>query len=227
MILLSNENEVNKSSEELSAVYYSDESLAALRGSDGNGAVDLSSIRGISGYAELFETIDGKAIDCGYFVTLDGSKIKVANSKDRYILGITALSPAVLGANSDVRWKGKYVTDQWGKIQYDEVDVPAVINEAGIIIIPEHKEKQPRINPLWDKSREYIPRTLRPEWASVTLIGQAIVRDDGTCEVNGYCVPNDSGIATTAQRGYRVMARRTPNQILVLLRSNTINLGSK
>lgn len=206
---------------------FSEEAMAAVWGSESNSAVDLNSVRGLSGYAELFETMDGKEIDCGYFVTLEGNKIRKANSKDKYILGVTAVSPAVLGANSDVRWKGKYVTDEWGKIQYDDVDIPAILDESGDVMIPEHTERQPRINPLWDKNKEYIPRILRPEWVAVTLIGQAIVRDDGTCQVNANCITNDYGIATASARGYRVMARRNPNQILILIRSNTINLGSK
>jgi hypothetical protein len=181
--------------------------------------------RAVSGYAELFETLDGKEIKSGYFVTLDGSKIRTANSKDRYILGVTALSPAVLGANSDLSWKGKYITDEWGRIQYDEIQMPAVIDESGEIVFHEHKELRPRINPRWDKNREYTPRILRPEWINVTLLGQAIVRDDGTCKVNGNCITNDSGIATPSPRGYRVMARRTPNQILILIRANTISIG--
>ena len=192
-------SEENKSN----SVFYSDESIAAIRSMDSNSAVDLNSVRGVSGYAELFETLDGKEIKSGYFVTLDGSKIRKANSKDRYILGVTALSPAVLGANSDLSWKGKYITDEWGRIQYDEIQMPSVIDESGEIVIHEHKELRPRINPQWDKNREYTPRILRPEWVNVTLLGQAIVRDDGTCKVNGNCITNDNGIATSSQRGYR------------------------
>lgn len=214
-------SEENKSN----SVFYSDESIAALKSMDSNSAVDLNSVRGVSGYAELFETIDGKEITCGYFVTLEGNKIRKANSKDRYVLGVTASSPAVLGANSDVYWKGKYITDKWGKIQYDEIIVPAILDEAGETVIKEHKEFQPRINPLWDKSKEYIPRILRPEWVNVILLGQAIVMDDGSCKVNGNCIPNDNGIATSSNRGYRIMARRRVDQILILIRANTINLG--
>jgi hypothetical protein len=214
-------SEENKSD----AVFYSDESIAALKSADSSSAVDLNSVRGISGYAELFESFDGNEIPYGYFVTLDGNKIRKANSKDRYVLGVTAAAPAVLGANSDVYWKGKYITDKWGKIQYDEIVVPAILDEAGEVVIKEHKEFQPIINPKWDKDRKYIPRILRPEWVNVILLGQSIVRDDGTCQVNGNCIPNDEGLATSSPRGYRVMARRTENQVLILIRANTINLG--
>ena len=52
------------------------------------------------------------------------------------------------------------------------------------------------------------------------MLGKLLVRDDGTCQVNGYCKPNNEGIATAADHGYRVMKRTGPNQVLVLL--NTV-----
>jgi hypothetical protein len=204
--------------------FLSEEILAARRSVQVRGGVDLGVVTGMSGYAEMFETMDGTAIPCGYFITLNGRKVRKATSTDRYILGVTSAAPAVLGNGSDVRWKNKYLTDEWGHIQYHEIIVPAVVDEEGKVLIPEHKEKQARINPDWDKNKPYLPRILRPEWVAVSLIGQVLVRDNGTCKVNGYCIPNDDGIAISASRGYRVMERRTPNQILMLLRSNSVSV---
>lgn len=45
-----------------------------------------------------------------------------------------------------------------------------------------------------------------------------LLRDDGTCEVNGYCKPNDEGVGTNATQGYRVLERTGPNQILVIVK---------
>jgi hypothetical protein len=193
--------------------------------SDRAGVVELGTTTGIGGYAEMFETLTGRPIDCGYFVTLQGRKITVANSRDRYILGVTTATPTVLGNNGDVRWKNKYLTDEWGRMLYEEVLVPALHSEDGNVLIPEHIEKKPIINPRWDKKQSYIPRQLRPEWVAVGLMGQLLVRDNGTCRENGYCIPNDEGIATAAPRGYRVLERRSPNQILILLRSTSFNAG--
>ncbi|MGR5864683.1 hypothetical protein ACT7DZ_14455 [Bacillus cereus] len=50
----------------------------------------------------------------------------------------------------------------------------------------------------------------------VGLLGQIRVRDDGTCSVGGYCFPNTEGIATRSQKGYRVIKRINPNQILIM-----------
>ena len=191
--------------------------------SDRVGVVELGTTTGIGGYAEMFETLDGRPIDCGYFVTLQGRKIAVANSRDRYILGVTTATPTVLGNNGDVRWKNKYLTDEWGRMLYEEVLVPALHGEDGNVLIPEHIERKPIVSPKWDKAQSYIPRQLRPEWVAVGLLGQVLVRDNGTCRENGYCVPNDQGVATAASRGYRVMERRGPNQILILLRSTSFN----
>ena len=49
------------------------------------------------------------------------------------------------------------------------------------------------------------------------MIGQTLVRDDGSCEVNGYCSLNDDGIATVSRCGYRVMKLTGENQILIVL----------
>jgi hypothetical protein len=53
---------------------------------------------------------------------------------------------------------------------------------------------------------------------AVGLIGQVLVRDDGTCEEEGYCWSNDDGIATAADNGYKVMKRTGPNQVLLLVK---------
>lgn len=53
---------------------------------------------------------------------------------------------------------------------------------------------------------------------AVGLVGKLLVRDDGTCQVNGYCKSNDEGIATATTNGYRVMKRTGTNQIMILVR---------
>ncbi|PAB57931.1 peptidase G2 autoproteolytic cleavage domain-containing protein, partial [Anaeromicrobium sediminis] len=169
-------------------------------------------------FAEMFETIDGNPIDVGYCVALVGDKIRKANSKDEYILGITSATPAIIADGGEMRWKYKYVIDEWGRVQYEDVVVPAEKDKDGKVIIPKRTETRPILNPEYDNTKEYIPRSKRPEWVAVGLIGQLLVRDDGTCKVNGYCMPNDEGIATASSTGYRVMERTGENQILVLVK---------
>ena len=55
-------------------------------------------------------------------------------------------------------------------------------------------------------------------WAAVGMMGRLVVRDDGSCEPNGYCGPNGQGIATDYARGYRVMKRIDAENVLICLR---------
>ncbi|MFD4820413.1 peptidase G2 autoproteolytic cleavage domain-containing protein [Peribacillus butanolivorans] len=192
--------------------------LAAKISTAGFGVSDRGWRGGGADYAEMFETVDEKPIDIGYFVTLEGKKIRKANATDDYILGIVSADPAILADSGELRWKDKYVTDEWNRVQYHDVVIPAEKDKDGNVIVPERTEKQPILNPNWDPTKEYIPRSERPEWVEVGLLGKLRVRDDGTCQMNGYCKPNDEGIAMASDKGYRVMERTGPNQILVLFK---------
>lgn len=164
-------------------------------------------------YAEFFEWLDGNPDvedRVGYFVTLDGEKIRKANSTDEYILGIVSVTPSVVGDNYADDWYGKYVTDEWGRIQYHDVLVPATDDT------PEHTDYVPVLNPNWDSSLEYVSREKRKEWSPVGIMGKLLVWDDGACQVNGYCKSNDEGIATASPTGYRVMRRISDSIIQVL-----------
>ncbi|WP_253186988.1 peptidase G2 autoproteolytic cleavage domain-containing protein [Paenibacillus sp. GP183] len=169
-------------------------------------------------YAEMFETLDGNSIEVGYLVTLEGGKIRKANADDDYILGVTSATPAMIAASADLRWHKLFITDDWGRIQYHNVVVPEKRDEKGNILSPEYTKTEPILNPEYDSSKEYISRLLRPEWVAVGLLGQLLVRDDGTCLVNGYCKSNDEGVASEATTGYRVMKRTGPNQIQILFK---------
>lgn len=198
--------------------------LAARIGRNGIGSADFYWVSGNSGYSELFETVDGNPIEPGYFVTLRGRKIQIATTQDRYILGVTTVAPGFLGNGGDLRWRDKYITDEWGRIKSQEVVVPELKDEKGNVIIPEHKERRPLINPNWKSDQAYVSRSRRAEWVAVCLIGQVLVRDNGACRPNSYCVVSDQGMAVQAQRGYRVMERTGPNQILILLRSASFSM---
>jgi hypothetical protein len=194
-------------------------------------------------YAEYFEWLDGNPNNedrVGYFVTLDGDKIRKANSTDEYILGIVSATPSIIGDNYE-SWQNKYITDNFGRIQYQNVTIPAtyrtiyhqpeydlhgkLIKEAyseQVLDMPERIEKQPIYNPDWDPSKEYISRENRQEWSPIGMMGKLLIRDDGTCEVNKFCKPNDDGIATacdiTSNIKYRIMKRINDNIVLVLLK---------
>ncbi|MGR5978993.1 peptidase G2 autoproteolytic cleavage domain-containing protein [Bacillus paranthracis] len=141
-----------------------------------------------------------------FFVTLDGEFIRKATAQDEYILGITNDSPSILGNSAEMRWKEKYLVDEWGRIQFEN------INDSGAI------EKRAILNPKWSPEKKYISRIERSEWVAVGLLGQMRVRDDGKCVVGSYCLPNMEGIATSSNTGYRVIKRITPNQIMIIFK---------
>ncbi|EXY07173.1 peptidase G2 autoproteolytic cleavage domain-containing protein [Bacillus cereus] len=155
-------------------------------------------------FAQMFETEGYKPIDVGYFVTFSNEeKIRIATSRDSFILGISSATPALIGNSGALSWQKRYKTDNFGKRQY---------------VWTEAEEIQPLLNTEWDPTCKYVARKDRAEWLPVGLIGQMLVRDDGTCEAHGYCRPNDNGIATKAESGFFVIKRTGENQILILFR---------
>ena len=48
--------------------------------------------------------------------------------------------------------------------------------------------------------------------------GKLVLKDDGTCQVDGYCRPTDGGIATASNNGFYVMERINDTHIRVYLR---------
>jgi hypothetical protein len=198
---------------------------ARIDGSLAQGIATNGWVAGPADYAEMFETADGKLIDVGYFVTFDkeGDKIRKANAEDPFILGITSATPAVLGGAAELEWQDKWMKDEWGRWIFREVTVPAITSEEGVVIVPERKEMQKLVNPEYDCTKSYIPRSKRPEWVAVGLLGKLLVRDDGTCRPGGYGRPNAAGIATDSQRGYRVLKRTGSNQVSVLIHPLHVN----
>lgn len=171
-------------------------------------------------YAELFEWEDGNitAEDRrGRFVTMEGDKIRLASSSDEYLLGIISSNPSIVGNAAWDSWHAKYLQDEFGAIITEPVEYPAVLDDDGNVIEEARIEYEPVINPDYDPTREYIPREQRPEWAPVGLVGQIIMLDDGTCEVNGFATSADEGIATKADgiTNYRVIKRIDSNHIIV------------
>lgn len=174
-------------------------------------------------YAEYFEWADGNPNDedrTGHFVTLDGDKIKIAESGD-WILGVISAKPSVIGDSYDDDWHNKYITDEFGRIIYEEVIVPAeyeTINGEQVLVEEERTEMHPRINPNYSSTKEYIPRSKRKEWAAVGMMGKLFVKDDGKCHINSFCKVGNGGIAVPDENGYRVMKRVNENIIQVLVR---------
>lgn len=170
-------------------------------------------------YAEYFEWQDGNPDDedrVGYFVTMDGKQIIKADSNSDYILGVVSGLPAMIG-NADEDYAHRWLKDDFGRFLTREVEET----------IPGRKEPVTSTtyvpNPDYDSSMRYVERKDRKEWSAVGMMGVLSVRDDGTCEVNGYCKPADGGIATKSTSKsdkirYRVVKRVSENVVEVVVK---------
>jgi hypothetical protein len=166
-------------------------------------------------YAEYFEWSDSNPNSedrRGYFVTLDGDKIKIAKPND-YVLGVVSGHPAIIG-NSDSEWRDKFLTDEFGAFITEEYEY----EEDGVI----KRGTTYKVNPNYDSTLPYIQRKNRPEWDAVGMVGVLSVRDDGTCQVNGYCKVAEDGIATAAYERtfdtYRVIKRVNNHIVKIVLK---------
>lgn len=194
----------------------------------GTGAFNASG----ADYAEFFEWADGnpEAQDrAGHFVTLEGETIRLAGPGDDYILGIVSGAPSVVGDVYDDQWQGMYLTDVFGRPIWEDVEVPDVTEtfpdpenpESTIsrIIIPAHTERRQKLNPDYDPAQTYVPRSDRPEWDAVGLLGKLVAVDDGTCVPNGWATVGEGGAATASpeRTRYRVMARLDERHVRILI----------
>ena len=170
-------------------------------------------------YAEMFEWQDQNSKNedrAGLIVTLDGEKIRLATSKDDYILGVVSAIPTVLGDDYNDEWSGKYKTDVFGRKIFKQVvhpdDVDKEEKDQRMIVVPEFSED-------FDSTKVYQSRHSRSEWSPVGLVGKLICVDDGTGEPNGYVCAGKKGVATKSDTPtkLRVMSRIDETHIRVMI----------
>jgi len=173
-------------------------------------------------YAEMFEWEDENLYNedrVGKFVTLDGNKIRLATSSDSYILGVVSGNASVIGDVHDDQWQGMFETDIYGRPIYEKVKVDAVYDEDGNEIIAEHYDDCLKVNKTYDSSKSYIPRSERPEWSAIGLVGKLVCLDDGTASVNDFVSVTDYSIATKSDSvtKFRVMERIDSTHIRIMI----------
>ena len=183
-------------------------------------------------YAEYLEWFDGNPNNedrVGRFVKLNGDKIEIANKGDD-VIGVVSSTPGVLGNAAENEWNNKYKKDIFGrKIILDKpqnIETKPNIDASGrthnINDIQLENVANYELNPDYNPSEEYIPRSKRKEWSAVGFMGQFVVIDDGTCKVGKRCVVGDGGIATATTattKGYRVMKRLDDTHIKIIVTS--------
>jgi len=171
------------------------------------GAITGSS--SFSDYAEYFESLDGKSIPTGTLVTLDQGFIRVAKDGDDMLGVISETAGSVLGESS-FYWQGKYLRNDFGGLIYEEVTITEVNADTGLKT--ERVALLPKENPNYKESDDYLPRSERPEWNIVGLVGQVYVRIDNSIRQGDY-IKAYEGIATKSDergQGWRVMKITKP-----------------
>ena len=177
-------------------------------------------------YNEVREWSDGNVDDddrCGYMVAFDGIKIRLAQPGDNLRkVGIISGNSCITGNNFADYWHGKYKRDIYGRYETEPVHNDAEYDEDGNIIKEEYDGYSYVLSEDYDPSLEdeYIPRLDRSEYDLMATHGEVVVRDDGTCEADGYCIPGQDGIATkdNDEIGFYVMERVDENHVRVFVR---------
>lgn len=187
-----------------------------LRG-DGRISTDYGSgvVTGGADYAEYFEWEDGNPNNedrVGHVVVINSNKkIEKFNSNVHdvsKILGVVSANPAFIGNASDLNWQSKYLTDEWGRLLWEEYSIvqwygePLGINDTKRKLVSYHTDRIPDnvtipeehqvvtvddngntlmrkvLNPEYNSELEYISRENRKEWAVIGLLGILRVRPD-------------------------------------------------
>ena len=148
------------------------------------------------GYAEMYEwnNIPEDIIPFGKLVQFSKEKpftIELAHNTEN-ILGITSIN-SVIESDDPQYWQYMYLFNEYGDIylqkhiiaeghkEYDELE------ELSYIKTEKTDSYIPIINEEYDYEKEYVPRSKRPEWIRVILLGKAILEDNGECKAGNYC----------------------------------------
>lgn len=188
-------------------------------------------------YAEFFEWLDGNPDSedrVGYFVTMDGDKIRIANADDDYILGVVSGEPFVLGNGDCDTWNGMFLHDEFRRTIYEPAPkLKEILDDDGNPtgefeeIEGEFEGTRPKLNPEYDYTQKYISRFDRKEWAPVGMLGVLAVRHDGTARVNGYVTVNSDGIATACEKTILMLtesSRAIRSRLWKLFLNNRVNI---
>ena len=147
-------------------------------------------------YAEYFEWLDGNPTGedrRGITVVLDGAKIRPALAGEDPI-GVISANPSVVGDSDIDRWKGKYLRDDFGAYVWEDYEAVSwtEIAEEPIshsyaadqvpdgVTVPDDvvriTQRRRCLNPAHDPNQAYQPRSARPEWDMVGLLGKLRLR---------------------------------------------------
>jgi len=157
-----------------------------------NGDLNIDGSYSNSGvdYAEYFESTDGTSIAIGTTVVLEDGKVRAATSSETPIGVIRPKTSgtSVTGGVNQLNWQGKYLVDDYDAQIMESAVHCTWIDDKGTnqqcwkdkpptgLTIPsdavETTRDRPKLNPLFDETKTYVPRSERGEWNCVGLLGQ-------------------------------------------------------
>ncbi|WP_239748948.1 MULTISPECIES: peptidase G2 autoproteolytic cleavage domain-containing protein [unclassified Mammaliicoccus] len=168
----------------------------------------VSSGQNFGDYAEYFESQSGQAIPNGTIVTLDGRYVRKAQINDKPIGIISGTAGVILG-DQMFHHKDKFLKDEFG-VTLTEWQTKEWQDDEGNWYSEEVEIPIP--NPDYiEFEDEYIPRSERPEWNVVGLVGQVFTRFKGELKPNDY-IKSDNGVGVrdNVNGYYRVLEITTP-----------------
>ncbi len=156
---------------------------------------------GAADYAEYFEWTDGNSLNedrRGMTVVLVDGKVRKTTSSDSAdnIIGVVSANPVVVGDAQWRHWQSKYLRDDYGnyiyedhnqitwtddngvKHDYEDWNVPSGITVPNVgVTTTTHDEngvklQHQKLNPSYDASKTYIPRSERKEWDAIGMVGK-------------------------------------------------------
>ena len=168
----------------------------------------VSSGQNFGDYAEYFESQSGQEIPNGYIVTLDGRYIRKAQINDKPIGVISGTAGVILG-DQMFHHKDKFLKDEFG-VTLTQIELKEWEDDEGNKYSEEVEVPIP--NPDYTEYEDdYIPRSERPEWNVVGLVGQVFTRFKGELKPNDYIkAENGVGVRDNVNGYYRVLEVTTP-----------------
>ena len=168
----------------------------------------VSSGQNFGDYAEYFESQSGQEIPNGYIVTLDGRFIRKAQINDKPIGIISGTAGVILG-DQMFHHKDKFLKDEFG-VTLTQIELKEWEDDEGNKYSEEVEVPIP--NPDYTEYEDdYIPRSERPEWNVVGLVGQVFTRFKGELKPNDYIkAENGVGVRDNVNGYYRVLEVTTP-----------------
>lgn len=168
---------------------------------DGNGYADGSWVGGGADYADYFEWEDGNPNGedrKGITVIAVEDKIREAKEFEEPI-GVVSRLAVIVGNSGWNKWRGKFLRDAYGTYLTENVTYIEWIENKETysyklgsipddIKVPDSAIKRTQeervLNPEYDTSTEYVPRSERHEWDPIGIVGRVRIKKGQVTGVN-------------------------------------------